>query len=277
MKDVICNYAVVRFMPYRRTAEFVNVGIVVCCPKKGFFDFKCADDHWRRVHGFFPELERDIFAKSLRSTINELQALKLEMNAGEGVSADMEEEASATWKELLKPREGIVHLAMPGIDRSQTPEQSLADLYDDFVSRHFAHAKEYQELVMHRRLAKHLSRWKVRHLYHERRVGSDIFHVNMPFVHEVDQMVLSAIKPLDLDRSDSTDIFHHGDRWLSNLKRLAQVERSPRQMIFPVSMPSAPAQLTAAQQVVRELKDLHALTVPFDQIDRIRQEIHVAA
>lgn len=33
-----CNYAVVRFLPYRETGEFVNVGVVLYCREAGFFD-----------------------------------------------------------------------------------------------------------------------------------------------------------------------------------------------------------------------------------------------
>lgn len=32
MKKLICNYSVIRFLPYPETGEFVNVGILACCP-----------------------------------------------------------------------------------------------------------------------------------------------------------------------------------------------------------------------------------------------------
>ncbi len=29
---VACNYAIIRFLPYPETEEFVNVGVVLACP-----------------------------------------------------------------------------------------------------------------------------------------------------------------------------------------------------------------------------------------------------
>jgi hypothetical protein len=37
MNRFVCNYAIARFRPYRETAEFVNVGVVLLCPPTGFF------------------------------------------------------------------------------------------------------------------------------------------------------------------------------------------------------------------------------------------------
>ncbi len=40
MKQFVCNYAPVRFLPYRETGEFVNVGVVLHCPQTDFFGFR---------------------------------------------------------------------------------------------------------------------------------------------------------------------------------------------------------------------------------------------
>jgi hypothetical protein len=40
MKDLVCNYAPVRFLPYRETGEFVNVVVVVYFPEINYQDFK---------------------------------------------------------------------------------------------------------------------------------------------------------------------------------------------------------------------------------------------
>lgn len=34
---VVCNYAIVRFLPYPETSEFVNLGVVVACPSRRYF------------------------------------------------------------------------------------------------------------------------------------------------------------------------------------------------------------------------------------------------
>jgi hypothetical protein len=34
-KKLACNYAVLRFLPYPETGEFVNIGVAIGCPDKG--------------------------------------------------------------------------------------------------------------------------------------------------------------------------------------------------------------------------------------------------
>ena len=277
MIELACNYAVMRFMPYRRTAEFVNVGIVVCCPQAGFFDFKCADDHWRRVHGFFPELSRETYRKALRAVKAELAYLKDAFDTGLPADAVQLAAVGEVWKDLVKKREGIIHTALPGIDQSGTPSQTLKVLYDDFVSRHFAGTREYQEAVMRKRLAATLQRWNVKHLFQEARLGNEIFHITMPFVHSSGNRVLEAIKPLDLDRAESTEIYHHADRWLANMRRLKQTGFLPETVIFPLTMPSNPEHERVGREIVQEMERESIIPVRFEEIDRIRDRISKVA
>lgn len=37
MNKLAMRFTVVRFMPYIETREFANVGIILICPKTGFF------------------------------------------------------------------------------------------------------------------------------------------------------------------------------------------------------------------------------------------------
>ena len=271
MKPTVCNYAVIRFLPYRKTGEFANVGVVVFCPQEGYFDFRVAKEHWRRVHGFFPELERGLYAKALAAVTDELTALREHLG---GEARPMPQEKSSMgeiWQELLRIREGVVHLAMPGLETAESPAHALDDLFADFVKRNFAQSREYQEAVMRRSLARTLQRWDMRHLYHEERVGDDRFHVTMPFVLAGETRPLQAIKPLDLDRSESTDIYQHGDRWLGIVRRLRKANQAPDSLIFPVRLPRRTAQLDAAQDIIRELEELDASAVPMDEQDRLRQ------
>ena len=60
MTEVVCNYAVARFRPYREPGEFVNVGVVFVCPETGYFDYLFETSDCRRVMSFFPELEMSL-------------------------------------------------------------------------------------------------------------------------------------------------------------------------------------------------------------------------
>src|SRR4051812_4319183 len=79
MKQVACNYAPIRFLPYREIGEFINVGSVVHCPQNDYFGFKTISPRrTRRVTGFFPELDIQIFKAALDGIRRELKRLQAE-------------------------------------------------------------------------------------------------------------------------------------------------------------------------------------------------------
>src|SRR4051812_5999915 len=96
---LVCNFAPLRFLPYRETGEFVNVGVVVHCPQTDFFGFRAVPlRKTGRVTGFFPELEAKLFRKALQGMTKELERLRaahrlfptLTQAAPEGAKAGME-------------------------------------------------------------------------------------------------------------------------------------------------------------------------------------------
>ena len=65
-KRVACNYAVLRFLPYPETQEFVNIGVVLMCPELRWFDYRTETRRRDRVTGFFPELNPAVFLQGWR-------------------------------------------------------------------------------------------------------------------------------------------------------------------------------------------------------------------
>src|SRR5512135_1840724 len=76
MKELVCNYAIARFLPYRETGEFVNIGVVLTCPQVGYSDFLFEKRKYKRVTDFFPELDVEIFKSGLQAFLLELERLK---------------------------------------------------------------------------------------------------------------------------------------------------------------------------------------------------------
>src|SRR4051812_18233105 len=73
MKQLVCNYAPVRFLPYREIGEFVNVGVVVHCPQTDHFIYRLVPlKRTGRVTKFFPELDPKLFKAGLQGIAREL-------------------------------------------------------------------------------------------------------------------------------------------------------------------------------------------------------------
>src|SRR5438128_996432 len=72
MKDLVSNYAIVRFMPYKETGEFVNLGVVMTCAQTNLFAFRVETRRQKRVTDFFPELEISVFKAGLDAFMQDL-------------------------------------------------------------------------------------------------------------------------------------------------------------------------------------------------------------
>jgi hypothetical protein len=278
MNQVVCNYAPLHFLPYREVGEFVNVGVVVHCPQTDFFDFRLVPlKRTGRVTGFFPELDAKLFKTGLQGFARELDRIRAGhrlMPLQKEVAPDLAIAQMARFQEVIRRREGLLHFGEPGTLMAVTGEEALTELYGRFVERQFAQKREYQEVVMRNRLARLLRDWKLtEHYVVNQKIGDADFHVVMPFVHYVDTIPMRVIKPLDLNKADTSDIYHHGGAWVKNMERLKARQKLPPAVVFTVRLPEMGKQRKAADEICQELSLLGVQPVDFGRT----QQIHEAA
>jgi Protein of unknown function (DUF3037) len=286
MKQLVCNYAPVRFLPYREIGEFVNVGVVIHCPQTDYFDYRLVSARRTgRVTAFFPELDAKLFTAGLRGIERQLELWRIRAQqrsaAGqEELAPELAAEKVKWFREFVRRREGLLHYGEAGSLIANTQEEALDRLFGRYVERQFAHKREYQEIVMRDRLAQFLRDWKLERLYErDRRVGDEDFYVTMPFVHFAGTVIAKAIKPLNLNKAESSEIYHHGGTWVKNIERLKKREHMPPAVIFAVQFPERGKRLAAADEICSELRQLGVEPVDFADPRRIRNavEVEVAA
>jgi hypothetical protein len=274
MNKFVCNYAIARFRPYRETAEFVNVGVVLLCPQVDFFDQKFERRKYKRITDFFPELDFDIFKTGLAGLLKELS--RVTGRNGENQQFVTEAEAQiriSTFKELVRTRESLFHFSEVGTALAEDPKAKLTELFDFYVKRQFARDREYQEIIMRGRLGDFLQKVNLARFYkQDQRVGDDDYNVILPFVHFEGNMPRKAIKPLHMDKPTTTEIYRHGDAWVSSVRRLKQINRLPKDFLFAVRFPTEKTKgQAAAQEICDELQKLGTVTVPFADTEAIRR------
>jgi hypothetical protein len=284
MKRLVCNYAPVRFLPYREMGEFVNVGVVVHCPQTDAFGYRLVPlKRTGRVTGFFPELDAQLFKAALQGLDREMtrvQACHQLPPARDLIAPEIAKAQMDRFREMVRRREGLLHYGEPGTLMADTVDAALGVLFGRFVERQFARKSEYQEVVMRKRLARLLDDWNLAHLYQiNQPVGDDDFHVVMPFAHYTGELVAKVIKPLDLNKAEPTDIYHHGGAWVKNMERLRNRNQMPQSAIFTVQLPAAGKRLQAAEVICDELRQLGVQPVEFNNATSVRDavEIRVAA
>jgi hypothetical protein len=280
MKHLVCNFAPVRFLPYREVGEFVNVGVVVHCPQTDFFGYRLVPlKRTGRVTGFFPELDAKLFKAALQGISRELARVQGNHRllwAKDAVAPEIAGEQANRFREIIRRREGLLHFGDAGTLLADTPAEALDLLFGRFVERQFAQKKEYHEIVMRKRLAQFLKDWKLaRHYEVNRKLGDGDFHVVMPFVHYMGEVAAKAIKPLDLNKVEPSEIYHHGGAWVKNMERLRNRNQMPPEVIFTVKLPAQAKRLNAANEICDELRALDVEPVPFEDTASIRSAVEI--
>ncbi|AJP53321.1 DUF3037 domain-containing protein [Pseudomonas simiae] len=270
----ICNYSILRFLPYPETGEFVNIGIVLIA-NNGDFRFKIEKKR-QRITNFFPSLEAKIFVRARREIDVELARLSgfLTVNR-EDISLLL-----STFKHLIHPRETMMRFSDPGTMATDNADQALATLFDHYVNHSFA-TKEYQETVLERQLGKLLAASNLKQRYSEQKLGNADYPVKFPFVLMSGTEPVQALKPIHLGHDESSKIIEHGDAWISKIRRLSAAGQLAKDTLFIAGPPEEgkPKLLKAYREIAEELQTFPGIRVTSSAegksviIDQIKQGI----
>jgi hypothetical protein len=257
----VCNYAVLRFLPYPETGEFVNLGVAVHCADNGFLGVELERRKLSRVTRFFPELEKDAFKTAQDVIWTELERVRDQM--GHLGQNDLKRRV---FRELVRPRESIFRFSDTKTVLTDDPKALVETLFGQYVRRHFARTKEYREGLMARRYYQALRQFCPQKVFHQNRlVGNEKYHVRLPLCSDQmdpSKVPVTVIKPLDLDRDDPAMILDHGDAWIGKVRRLREAQCAPERIIFAVDAPEkGDATYDAATKIIQELETERTLVV----------------
>lgn len=268
-----CNYAIIRFLPYPETEEFVNVGVVLACPAMHYFDFRIEKTERRRVNAFFPELNKSIFLLGRTHFRKELERVRsfMDRSSNEATLSFVAQEFNRTFLDVVKPRESIFRFSGVGTRLAEDPEKALDELFKYYVERLFAQRKDYQENEMATRLHVSLRSAKIMG-YRSGSIGNDLYEVPFPLLRRNDSSAngFRAIKPLDLARDKPTAITMHGDEWLAKLSHLKKMSYDLERMLFAVQMPhDEPTNIQVAEEMCEQIRSTGVEMTRIDDIERI--------
>ena len=277
MKKTVCNYAVVHFMPYPETEEFVCVGVVLFCQAANYFDYKLEMKRRGRVLGFFPELDANILLRGRLIFEQQLRHVR-KLLGGDGSANQMKLDfkdsfATVVFKDLVRPRESLFRFSGISTVLADDPAVELEKLYQHYVFRQFAQKDEYQENVMTKRLQK-LFREKAVQGYVEQTFVDGMYKFIMPFVRGdlAKPGELRAIKPINFTQSETTRIIDHGDLWYRRMERLFHLNVHPEQVLLPVKTgQNDKTRADAASEMCEHLRTLGVHVVEFNQQSDILQ------
>lgn len=254
--NYICNYSILRFLPYPETGEFVNIGVVLLA-NNGEFRFKVASRR-QRVTRFFETLEPRVYLRArneVEDEFNRLTGFFITHKSDLGLLA-------STFKHLIHPRETMMRFSQPGSMTTKNTGKAIDELFDHYVNHSFA-GKEYQEKVLEKQLGTLLASSNLKQRYREQRLGTQDYDVRFPFVMLDDQVAEQAIKPLYFGQAEPSKILEHGDAWLSKVMRLNKAHKLAKDTLFIAEPPALGKQklLRAYNEVTNALAEFEGVRV----------------
>lgn len=214
-------YAIVQFRPYLETEEFANVGVVLCAPKSGYFDYIIELRRFKRLTGFFVELPRDLAKNATHYIAHELERIK------KNSYCENAETLQRLFTEITKHREGIIHYSPPRVGIiDEAPKERLKSLFEHHVNHSFAVEKSPNQRLeaMTREL---LEKNNLGHMYKAKEISDDegLVKANVPFVYGNSEGIVRAIRPLSLKYETPSAIIEAGDKWVNRFKRLFSAKK----------------------------------------------------
>lgn len=281
MTLIACHYAIIRFAPFVETGEFANVGVLVYAPKKRFFEFRLlAVQKHRRITHFFEEMKPEVYKEAVRNLRDELKRVRDMAQHGslsDERTLDDHGLAYHLFKEVVRPREGLVRFSSPRIVLAERPQEKLEELFKFYVERSFV-TKEYEEAAFEKAVRRWLSEAKLVERFQKLSVGDELYSVNFPFVEEREERPIKAIKPLFLGQDQPRKIIEHGGKWVFRLQELAQRDHMPEKVMFTVGGPGEKSgdRKDAFEHIVEKLRQTGVMVADRRDKDTVMDFAHSA-
>lgn len=207
------SYTLLRYVHDVLTGEFVNVGVVLFVPSKGFVHYKMRGTIGR-LKGVFPDIDRKAFLSSMAAVRKGLQlAAKSEREAG---FLKSEGDAAVIARRAVPPDDSSLQWSPSGTGLTANPEAALDRLFDRYVSRYDTHHRSrrsdddvwrpVRQKLEERNLAQHLQ---------EKSISGGVDDI--VFKHAWKNGQWHVYEPLSFDLADAEGIKTKAREWLGHL------------------------------------------------------------
>lgn len=271
MKPLACSYSIIRFTPFVETGEFANVGIVLACSEKKYFNYVLQSRRTKRITAFFEELDRAYYKNAIKAIEGELERVRT-MLCSDRHDVDT---VRGVFSALTQPREAVIRFSQPRVLLTDDPARTLQEKFDHYVDHAFA-TTEYVERTMNARLKEMLSQLSLVAPFKPARIGGDVVSAQFDFVQKIDGEPMKVIKALNLTHKDANDMAAHGDVWVGKINRLKRHHEIPEDVLFNVELPGPceGKRYDIGMEILRDLERQSVLVVPghdSQAIKRIRE------
>lgn len=122
------NYALLRYLPFVETGEFVNVGIVAHQAESGWCGHAGSEDDPQRLLNFFPTISRSRYLEQRRAMFAEVERVAAMIGSTRDYAL-----ASRLFAELVRPRESVLRFGELRTVIADDPDALLIQLHSRYV------------------------------------------------------------------------------------------------------------------------------------------------
>lgn len=123
--QAVCNYALLQFLPYPETGEFVNVGVLVTCMQPCLLHFYAEKSMPERVKAMFPRVPDETYTAVLA-------ALQIDMDRAKSTVRDPKT-CQLVFGELVRRRESIFRFGDVRTILTAEPQDLVDELFARYV------------------------------------------------------------------------------------------------------------------------------------------------
>ncbi len=123
--QAVCNYALLRFMPYPQTGEVVNVGVAVNCLQPCFLHFFAEEQMPDRVKALFTDYDAAAFAAVVEAMKKEVKRISARVRGPK--------ECQFAFNELVRPRENAFRFGEVRTAVMTDPQNAAEELFRRYV------------------------------------------------------------------------------------------------------------------------------------------------
>lgn len=227
------TYTVLRYLHDVATAEFVNVGIVLHCPKQRYLGAKL-----RHTHGRFSDLFPDLDATAFRSSMTAIE--RALAAAGQAYKTEdlfrPETDAAAMARSVLPADDTSLQWSPLGSGLTSDPERQLDHVYGRLVGRYDEKQRPRRtDADVWRPVRERLERAHLDTKLTQKVIRSSADEIE--FKHAWKNGVWHCYEPVSFDLADADGIKNKARRWTGHLAAVSDASEQFRPT-FIVGAPS---------------------------------------
>jgi hypothetical protein len=211
-------FNVLRYVYDPVTQEFVNIGVVVYAPQRGFLKAICTS-HYSRVSKMFHRIDGASFRSLVRYIQDSISSVSKDWDKG-SLFADPDEKLEKILGRILPVDDSAIRFATGGVGLTERPEQTLQELYQRYVARYEQAADSFgrDDEEVWRVFKKPLEQRNIVDRLVPKRIVAQNYEYQ--FERSWKNGVWHVYEPVSFDLVDTGSILDKANRWLGRVTSL---------------------------------------------------------